>query len=376
VTSSALRRVYYPVRLALARAADRVVEWADLQTRRAYRLKSTRVQKQARHLLQTLGGCARTCSLLPRVDRWMMTSGQGTVIYLGDALLLNELQALLGTDTCLHIDRVAAWNVPAAVARSLNGADLVVCGLPAGWPSRWRSPSAPSFTVPIFVAFDLPLIDPIDDWVRAHATRRFRQEVAAAGVVFQGRISGDRAVFEQFYEEMYLPHVRRRHGARALISPSARQWQDWLHPNGELLLVSHDGIDIGGVLLAYAGETCFLGEEGVSPDPALDTWSRHAQLALKRHAAERARGRGCKRLHLGRSLAQARDGGFRSKQRWGATVTHPERSLYPEWTFIWRQPGAMVDRLDAAALISVTSQGARVASIREGRPQWLPLPER
>ena len=366
---------YYATRRAIVWIADAVVEWADRTTRRAYAIPWPGLQRLARRACQQVGGWSRLAALLPRLDCFLLPTDDGEVVYIGDVRLLDELRMSLGSTAPPRASgRVAAWDLPGEVAAWLERSALVVCGLPPSWPRRWRPRGFCSFTVPVFVGFEIPTEVDVDMWMEAHATRRFRQDVAAAGRLgLSSRRSSTREDHERFHRDMYVPHVRERHGDRALVSSVGKQYHDWVAHHGELLLLGRDGREVAGVVIAFAGRVCFMGEEGISPDAVEVVDPRRLQVALKRAAYERARERGCRVLHFGRSLAQETDSGFRSKQRWGAAVVPPERAVYPEWTFVWRVPSALTARVNAAGLVRPSEAGGEVLVAGPGGASCRPL---
>jgi hypothetical protein len=357
--SRAAAAVYYRVRRAIAWSADRVTHWCDQQVRATYRLRPPWLQRAACRTLLAVGSLARIPTLFPRVDAMLIVGPAWRVAYLGDAILSRELVQTLFPDgaTVETLPRVAAWRVPHHAERLHERADLVVCGLPERWPRAWRPRAAPwSAQCPVFVQMVTQLTgDTFDQWSRGRARKRLRRDIlVAARVPFVARTTRAFEDLVRFHEELYLPHLRHRHGDDALTSTARSQWRDWIARGAMLLLLELDGEPVAGVILGDFGEVRFLGEEGVSPRVRGTAAGASAQVALKAHAISGAFARGLRQVDLGRSLARTSDRGFVHKQRWMAHPMPPQRSYYPIWNFFAHVAHpALTEHLESLGLLDL-----------------------
>jgi len=351
----ALRRGYYRSRRGLAWGTDRVTYWCDQQARGAYAIRPLWLQRRVRRGLLSAGSLARVIGLLPRLDARLLVGDQWRVAYVGDLTLFPEVVRTFCPD-CVRVEplpRVAAWRLPQAVTNLLRGADLVVCGLPERWPSRWRARAAWQVQSPIAVDVVTPLRGAtLTEWASGgtHSLRRSLARAARIGFIARTTRSFDQLV--RFHDELYRPHLLRRHGEFALISDPRSHWRDWIARGGELMLLELDGKVVAGAIQADHGSTCFLAEEGVSSELVGTPAGFWAQTALKAAVIDGALARGRTSVHLGRSLARASDRGFAHKRRWMGQPRKPERSHYPIWTLLASQlPPALAEHLDRLKLL-------------------------
>ncbi len=359
--------LYYRGRALLVRASDRFGAWCDAKTADAYALASPARQRAARAFFQWLGSLAHTAKLLPRLDAVRLVGPQWTAVWVGDPLLARELEVLLFPDDAERhpLPRVAAWSLPRFARKCLDEADVVVCALPRRWPRFWR-PSAPvAFTCPVFVNAVMDIRRPIEEIVsgtRGDSLRRQLRIGGQAGLAV--RLTASRTDWERFYLQMYRPHVERRHGDRALVSPPDDHWREWIEPGGHLLLLEEDGSPLAGALVRIVGRVCFLGEEGVAQLPRAVEVGYGLRALLRRSAVEYARSSGAAAFVMGRSLARTSDPVLASKLQWGPAIVPPERCLHPEWTFL---AAAVADplrkHLNSQGLIAFTAGRAGVVSI-------------
>ena len=346
---------YYRLRRVVTRAADRLTEWCDRHVRPAYAIRPAWLQERVRRWLLVVGSLARIVALLPRLDATLLVGPSWRVVYVGDRTLFPELVRALFPESVETeaLPRVAAWRLRVTVPALLARADLVVCGLPAMWPARWRPDAAWRAEAPVMVEMVAALDgSSFADWLRRRP-RTLRRTIAAAEAVgFSLRTTHDFESLVQFHEELYLPHIRRRHSDLALTTTAEAQWRDWVAGTGELLLLDLGGRSVAGMTVAYHGPVVFLGEEGISDEIAGSPPGRRAQVALKMHAIARAMARGQERLSIGRTLARRAHQGFVHKQRWGGRPMLPDRSAYPTWTLLAdRLPPSLSARLAALALL-------------------------
>lgn len=359
---------YYALHRAFSRRMDRFVTGCDHVTMQAYALAGFPQRRLAQTLIQDLGSLAYTLKLFPRLDAYRLRGPRWTVVYIGDTPLFGELQHLLFPEgvTLERIGRVAIWETPAAARHALTEADLVVCGLGRKHPGAWRPRAAYTFTCPVFVRQVLAVDRPFEALLRGRARDEIRYEVRRSERIgFCVRATRDRADFDQFFAQLYLPHTRRQHGSRALPSSADDHWAHWVADRGELLLLELAGRPVAGMTLCYRGATGLLGQIGVAEGLGKQV-GRSVQVAAYRAAIEQAQARGCAEVVMGRSLARYGDPVFRSKRRWGARVAAGQRAGEPEWTFVAHTLSAPLrDYLNAQELISLVDGAAGIIRIKD-----------
>jgi hypothetical protein len=373
--------IYYTFRRALVWCADRVGEWCDRRTVDAYRLGNPAAQRLLRGFLQGVGRIGHVLKLLPRLDAFRFEGPGWNAVFVGDTMFLSEWEYLLFPDGAVKhtLERVPAWRLRAFAAGEASGSDLVVCSLPQIWPACWRPRARVMFTTPVWVNAVLDVREPLAAILRGRSGPRkgLRNNLnlsRRSGTV--ARLTRSRADLEHFYQSMYLPHVRRRHGERALVSRLEDHWTNWIEAGGHLVLIEHDGLSLAGVLTRSVGSTYWLGEEGVAQGADVERFAKFLRVALRAAAVEHAQSLGLPAVVMGRSLAHCSDPVLSNKLLWGARVTPPERCFHPEWTFLGGSlPDALRRRLNAAGLVTLSGSAPAVVWLERGGDAFEAEPE-
>jgi hypothetical protein len=151
-------------------------------------------------------------------------------------------------------------------------------------------------------------------------------------------VSHSEADFEAFYDSMYLPFMRRRHGEFAFIQP--RRGLRRVFAQGGLLWVRRGADRIAGGVFHQQGDVLRLSASAISDGDAALMRSG-ASAALYFHRIRLARACGCTRVDFGGSPPMLDDGLLRYKRKWGARLSaDPEsRSDYLVW---WERPNEHV----------------------------------
>ena len=128
-----------------------------------------------------------------------------------------------------------------------------------------------------------------------------------------------------FFNEMYVPHIRRAHGAGALLMGYDQMMQRLERGETELVLIWQGTQRVAGSLIVYDAGQPRLFSEGVLH--ADKTYLRAgAGAAVYLYSFDHLRQRGFKRVNLGRSRAFLSDGVLYFKERFGLTLTEPSDS--------------------------------------------------
>ena len=326
----------------MALSGDRVGRWCDEQSVAVYRWRSKRLRAAAQAALLGAGSLAHVLKLMPRLDAAVLRGNQWNAVWVGDTALSAELEHLLfpaGAST-QRLGRVAAWNLPRFVSSQLAAVDLVVCALPRAWPPVWRPRGPAAFSCPVFVNLTLDIQLPLDSLLRGRSRRGLRNGYnRSRREGYRWRVTTEERDLERFHRDMYLPHVTRRHGPRAIVTTMEDYRRNWTARGGSLLLLEQDGHAVAGLSVRIEGSACVLGEEGILGTVEAAGYSQSTQVGLKCAAIEFAQSRGLTRLVMGRSLARLADPVLANKLRWGAAVCPSGRSLHPEWTFVMSRVG-------------------------------------
>ncbi len=363
------RLLYRHVRARLSWLCDRGVERADALTLRA-RAWPAPAWPWIMPAVQHLGRCAALAGSAPRCDVWRVRCGESPVAIVGDRReALGVIRMLEGdAGTLEQVARIAQWRLSTGVARLLEEADLVVCALPAAAPARLQLPrGCRRFSSEPMVGQLLPLDRSPAELLRGPERSEVRRKLARleqAGL--DVRLTVDRAAFAEFHRDLYLPHVRRRHGEAAMVSPADRQWHDIAAAGGALLLLVREDRPVAGVLLRQIGPVAFIGEEGLA-----DLTLEHPHLASSLQVGLRWEGvrwactSGARYVALGLSPGWAASGVFRAKRLWAPRVEPSWRAGQCRWHFVLADRATgMAARLDAR----------RPITIRAGRPLLVRIP--
>jgi len=130
------------------------------------------------------------------------------------------------------------------------------------------------------------------------------------------RISNDLKDFDHFYHDMFIPHIRKKHGD-LLIEPYEDMKAYFL--KGFILLVSYEGETVSGALCIIRGKTLVFRRTGVlnGDEKYIKLGAQNAlYLFLIMHAKEM----GLDHLDTMKSVSFLNDGVYQAKREWGATV--------------------------------------------------------
>ncbi|MEA2746191.1 MAG: hypothetical protein QOI41_334 [Myxococcales bacterium] len=203
-----------------------------------------------------------------------------------------------------------AKNLPADV-------DFCIAALPSRWDRTFAT--LHDFKSPTIVR---QVIDLSGDW--PDITKRFNKKKReifnrlTKKNPYEFRISKELADFDHFYRRMYFPHTEKQFGKAAKID--SYETLKTYFQRGFLLLVTEGGVDVGGSLCFFEGDTMVFHRGGV-----LDGNEEHvnngAQTSLYFYKIRYAKEQKRARLDLGHSRAFFDDGVYRHKREWGASVT-------------------------------------------------------
>jgi len=137
---------------------------------------------------------------------------------------------------------------------------------------------------------------------------------------FSYSISKDPELFDQFYHNMYQVYAAKRYGKTAIVMSYDRIKREF--ENGELLLVSHQGQYVAGLLIGYYQET---GRPYLSKLGVLNADFNHVKngviSALYYYGLSYLKDRGFKNVALGGNRPFLNDGVLRYKvKNWNMKI--------------------------------------------------------
>ena len=245
-------------------------------------------------------------------------------LFVGDGHFRNNLLARMyaGAPTVLGTWRTLGPLLRMTVRRRRGEFDLCIVTLPQGYDSLLGRHC--DFKGREFVR---QVVDTAGDWeaVRRKFSSRRRAEaktvLARHGLSL--RASNEPADLEYFYQRMYVPYVRSRHGALAVVTPieKIRTW----FKDGFLQLVTREGLAVAGVLSEVDGDRLVALRLGIlDADPALVRCG--ALTAIYLFQLQFAVNRGLREVDLRYSNPFLDDGVFRHKALWGARAVSDHES--------------------------------------------------
>jgi Acetyltransferase (GNAT) domain len=291
---------------------------------------------------------------LTKKDVWQMSGSGLRIVFVGERIRSRELMPVLFNEAASHEHIGQTWTLGLSrkTAQWLdNGCDLVICELSR---MHWFRSSAPvTFTVPQLINQVLTYPEKMNTLLSGNRHGSLRQHinrVRRAG--YEWRFSRSRDDFDFFYERMYVPFMRARHGELAEISRYPQQWELFVQKaGGGLVLVTHAGRSVAGVVGLVVDGVCYNMEVGLlDADEAL--LRQGVNIFLFWALAEWGKAQGARFYNMGGSLGWLSDGGFRWKAKWGARTI---RNWYPNPTFTFsaaRMSPALRDQINHIGFVS------------------------
>jgi hypothetical protein len=189
------------------------------------------------------------------------------------------------------------------------------------------------FFIPLWLIGTVAL--PIPDALLKRGSIRSELRAIRKGGL-QGRVTREPACFDDFYHNMYVPHVTRAHGSSVYVSP-----YDTMRArlaDSDLVLI-HDGErDIAGMMVLYEQDRPRLWSAGVR-DGDRDYLQKGALAAVYHFCFQYLAAKHFSSVSLGLSRAFLNDGILRYKHKWAQRLvgTVPDRIA---WKVIAETPAS------------------------------------
>ena len=221
---------------------------------------------------------------------------------------------------------------------------------------RWvldRFHPAARLRIPEWIATQAVLPADLAGWLAAVGQRRADQKRMRYNRLTTS-VSHAATDFERFYHEMYVPFLRNRHGAQAVV----RSWQCLRRgfDRGGLIWVHRDGETVAGLLYEQDGHTfrpLYLG----TPHGDLQPVKLGALAATYVASVHLAHETGCTRLDFSGNRPSLRDGVLRYKSKWDGVVAEKEDSFFEQRVFWDDSSATALDFLGHIAPIFVDRDG-------------------
>jgi hypothetical protein len=240
------------------------------------------------------------------------------LLYVGSGNHLAYLRDLAYRECRLESgqDGLPAWDVRKLIAAHEPDADLVVADLPWPWHRLLRGRGYLEVPAWINQRFRLP-----ERW--ADVFPRLRRSARGEDMRnirksrLQARLVRDEAAIRRFYEDLYVPHLKRRFGEAAYIEP---EWKiRYCVESGTLMEIHREGeLMAAQVLWGSRGSLHFLWSGLTREEYGRET--RGAFPALYYYGIVHAFENGFAEADYCGSRPVLADGIFQLKRRWGASV--------------------------------------------------------
>ncbi len=149
--------------------------------------------------------------------------------------------------------------------------------------------------------------------------RRDLEGVSRGG--YQMTVSGSRADFDHFYEDMYLPYVRSRFDGDAIIKSQRRLLRDF--EAGFLLQLHVDGTRVAGATVREEGSSLRLTAQGIL-NGSIRLLNSHVSGAIDFFFHQYAADAGVVKINVGHTRPFPYDGVFYNKRKWQMSIMPDE----------------------------------------------------
>jgi hypothetical protein len=277
---------------------------------------------KAQTLLTRYGLFALTCLGLQRVPVVLLrgqthtSNRQGALLVAGHDPWVRYLPSRFFVEEP-HRERVGnvlPWELPALLNRLRESADLTI--VRADRLSAQIFLGKDYLAVPEWVGTRLAVPDDLDSLVRCnrsiHEDMRLVRRHKLQPLVTEGEER-----FHEFYDSMYLPFTRGRHGAMAFVK--SRHGLRRRLREGGILWVIRDNHPLAGILFERKNDTLDLHAMGMATGE-LPLNKRGIMAALYYYSIAHARQLSCAEVDFRGARPSLHDGLLRYKRKWGVTL--------------------------------------------------------
>lgn len=240
-----------------------------------------------------------------------------------------------GEPTCETIGAFTLSALPRLLDRFRREADLTVARVDRQSAKRWAG--LDYLMVPEWVGTRLRVPDDLEQLVRSGGSIK-RDMVLVRRHQYQPVVTQGAQDCEAFYDSIYLPFTRNRHGESAFL----RSMQDLRRrvARGGILWVQRGGRPVAAVLYERKAETLDLLALG-TVDGDLSLEREGAVAALYYFIVKWAREVGCSTVDFRGSRPSLTDGLLRYKSKWGVTL-YDKTDSYHDLLLRWHQVNSVV----------------------------------
>ena len=275
-----------------------------------------------------------------RYNAWILEglerdSGQPLKISYAGALPLRNYfiaMAFQGAPKEQSLGKVWVWSLYKRLTGANIGSDLLICDVP-----RFKSPYfrlTPDLELPVWLRVEINTDVSIESKRKKYS--EIRRHIHKHGI--ETRLSRRPEDFEDFYFNMYVPMVKRRHEELAVIHDHDDLKKKFMTKDFELLLLIKEGRTIGGSMLDFVEKKGHLSYVGIAEG---DYKTIGLPALIFYFSMLRIKERGSPVANLGHCRPFLNDGTMYFKRQLGGYIApaYHEESGWLKLFFLKKSPG-------------------------------------
>jgi hypothetical protein len=233
------------------------------------------------------------------------------------------------------VGKVFLWRLPKVLERLGTQADITIVHVDRLGARLFFKGNY--LEIPESVGSWLPL--PSNPYAIARRNRSLKEDLRIIRRErWTSEISHEEADCGKFYDSMYIPSMRRRHGERAVIRNLHQLRRAFRH--GGIIWIQRDRQRFAGGIFQQRRRTLHLVALGTAGgDPV---WAKKGAIAaLYLFSIEYASDHGCARIDFGGTPPILNDGLLRFKRKWGIQLSNKSQTSYV-YLVGWQEPNKHV----------------------------------
>ncbi|NMC54031.1 MAG: GNAT family N-acetyltransferase [Chloroflexi bacterium] len=349
-----MKSIYYAIKIKVNSWMDWVIRLCNRERVKAVKNHHAWARKSILNFYQFVGDAALLVQQFPRVEAQRYRHSLGNFIFVGmdekECLsFFRHLDPDLPEIQLEPIGKYQLWALPKQVDEWLaNDTDIVLCDLSRLYPFSLHTRF--NVTTPIAIQQVVYLPENIEQYLEGSKFRELRRIInRAERTEIVWRFSTNKADFDYFYQELYLPYTQERHGIFAVVNSYDLLWKEFI--KGGLIMI-YKGEEIIAGSLVQATRHYGIGQVGGVRDTSPDLVPKKIYGLLVWYSIEWAFKQGVRRFDLGNSYALRSNGVYRFKKNFGSMVESQYGFIFPYRKILMNNPPeALTECLNNAGLI-------------------------
>jgi len=211
-----------------------------------------------------------------------------------------------------YIGQTWLWNAFRETPRAAAGCSMTIAEV-HDRHLNWMGPAA-GIVIPAWIrgSIDLPRGP---EQMNRDSIKTVLRKIMKQGMEYE--VTRDPKHFDDFYQNMYVPHTTKRHGDCVHLSSREKVWA--LFEKGELIVVKKHGESTAGKLITYKDGIPYMTHLGVR-DGRMDLIDEGAIGAANELTLQYLESNGHREVHFGQSRGFLNDGVLQFKKKYGHKV--------------------------------------------------------